>query len=232
MRKIIIILIITLATFMGGNIYTNNEQRLSENITKISDDNTILSEENTIISEENTIISENFDDNFQKISENSEIEKELDISNDKESEKMTSKENNVIVTLPITLDNATEEKRKEKITKEEKSIEETKEEKIEVSQPKEEPKVVETKTELIKESEPVTPKCDGSNHGVGVGNSNKWFNSKQEAVAYYDSLIKTWGDKWEKFEIDSATYDKNCPYGYEVWTCPFCGKWTINFYYR
>ena len=225
MRKIIIVLIITLVTFMGGNIYTNNEQRLSENITKISDDN-------TIISEENTIISENFDDNFQIISENSEIEKELDISNDKESEEMTSKENNVTVTLPITLDNATEEKRKEKITKEEKRVEETKEEKIEVSQPKEETKVVETKTEPIKELEPVTPKCDGSNHGVGVGNSNKWFNSKQEAVAYYDSLIKTWGDKWERFEIDSETYDKNCPYGYEVWSCPFCGKWTINFYYR
>lgn len=225
MRKIIIILIITLATFMGGNIYTNNEQRLSENITKISDDN-------TKISEENTIISENFDDNFQKISENSETEKELDISNDKESEEMTSKENNVTVTLPITLDNATEEKRKEKITKEEKRIEETKEEKIEVSQPKEEPKVIETKPEPIKEPEPVTPKCDGSNHGIGVGNSNKWFNTQQEAINYFDGLQKTWGDKWERFEIDSETYDKNCPYRYEVWTCPFCGKWTINFYYR
>lgn len=225
MRKIIIILIITLATFMGGNIYTNNEQRLSENITKISDDN-------TKISEENTIISENFDDNFQKISENSETEKELDISNDKESKEMTSKENNVTVTLPITLDNATEEKRKEKITKEEKRIEETKEEKIEVSQPKEEPKVIETKPEPIKEPEPVTPKCDGSNHGIGVGNSNKWFNTQQEAINYFDGLQKTWGDKWERFEIDSETYDKNCPYRYEVWTCPFCGKWTINFYYR
>lgn len=225
MRKIIIILIITLATFMGGNIYTNNEQRLSENITKISDDN-------TKISEENTIISENFDDNFQKISENSETEKELDISNDKESKEMTSKENNVTVTLPITLDNATEEKRKEKITKEEKRIEETKKEKIEVSQPKEEPKVIETKPEPIKEPEPVTPKCDGSNHGIGVGNSNKWFNTQQEAINYFDGLQKTWGDKWERFEIDSETYDKNCPYRYEVWTCPFCGKWTINFYYR
>ena len=66
MRKIIIILIITLATFMGGNIYTNNEQRLSENITKISDDN-------TIISEENAIISESFDENIGKLSDNSEI---------------------------------------------------------------------------------------------------------------------------------------------------------------
>ena len=221
MRKIIIILIITLATFMGGNIYTNNEQRLSENITKISDDN-------TIISEENAIISESFDENIGKLSDNSEIQKELNISNDKESERITPEENNV----SLTLDNATEEKRKEKITKEEKRVEETKEEKIEVSQPKEEPKVIETKPDPIKEPEPVTPKCDGSNHGIGVGNSNKWFNTQQEAINYFDGLQKTWGDKWERFEIDSETYDKNCPYRYEVWTCPFCGKWTINFYYR
>ena len=208
MRKIIIVLIITLATFMGGNIYTNNEQKLSENVTTISEDYPIISESS---------------------SDNLEIEKELNISNDKESERITPEENNV----SLTLDNATEEKRKEKITKEEKRVEETKEEKIEeVSQPKEEPKVIETKTEPIKEPEPVTPKCDGSNHGIGVGNSNKWFNTQQEAINYFDGLQKTWGDKWERFEIDSETYDKNCPYRYEVWTCPFCGKWTINFYYR
>ena len=230
MRKIIIILIIALTTFMGGNIYTNNEQRLSANVTKNSEDNTIISEENTIISESSS-------DNFQQLLDNLEIEKELNISNDKESEKIAPEKSNVTVTLS----NATEEKRKEKITKEEKKIEETQEkiiveEKKEIqvqdTQPKEEPKVVETKIEPIKEPEPVTLKCDGSNHGVGVGNSNKWFNSKQEAIKYYDGIQKTWGDKWENFEIDSATYDKNCPYGYEVWTCPFCGKWTINFYYR
>jgi len=218
MRKIIIILIITLTTFMGGNIYTNNTGNLSEN--------------NTIISEDYPIINENFNDNFQKLEENIEDKNELEVSNDKGNEEIVPEENNVTVTLPITLDNATEEKREEKITKEEKTIEEPKEEIIEVVQPKEEPKVVETKPEPIQEPEPVVPKCDGSNHGVGVGNSNKWFNSKQEAVNYFDGIQKTWGDKWEKNEIDSATYDKNCPYGYEVWTCPFCGKWTINFYYR
>lgn len=71
-----------------------------------------------------------------------------------------------------------------------------------------------------------------NNHGMGVGNSNKWFNSKQEAINYYQSIIKKWGDKWEKFEIDDETYQKNCPYGYETWSCQFCGKWTINFYYN
>lgn len=71
-----------------------------------------------------------------------------------------------------------------------------------------------------------------NNHGMGVGNSNKWFNSKQETINYYQSIIKKWGDKWEKFEIDDETYQKNCPYGYEIWSCQFCGKWTINFYYN
>ena len=91
-------------------------------------------------------------------------------------------------------------------------------------QPKEE-----TKVEI---KQPETPKCTDTNHGVGVGNSNKWFNSKQEAINYYQGIIKTWGDKWEKFEIDDETYQKNCPYGYETWSCPFCEKWTINFYYN
>ena len=101
---------------------------------------------------------------------------------------------------------------------------------------KEEPKVVEApKQETPKQEEPKhieTPKCSGNNHGVGTGNSGKWFNSESEAISYYKSIIKSWGDKWEKFEIDDETYNKNCPYGYEDWSCPYCGKWTINFYYN
>lgn len=213
MKKIIIILIITLTTFIGGDIYTNNlKQNSNDQVQNID-----------VMEEENSTNSENLSDDFQTKVENLEDKKEIEVSNDKENEKIQPKESNVIVTVH----NAEEKKKIEK-----KITEETKKEKIEVSQPEEEPKAVETKSEPTKEPEPVNPKCSGTNHGVGVGNSNKWFNSKQEAIAYYDSLIKTWGDKWESFEIDSATYDKNCPYGYEVWTCPFCGKWTINFYYR
>lgn len=83
----------------------------------------------------------------------------------------------------------------------------------------------ETKQEQIK-------KCNNTSHGVGTGNANKWFDSELEAINYYKSIIKLWGDKWEKFEIDDETYNKNCPYGYEDWSCPYCGKWTINFYYN
>ena len=92
------------------------------------------------------------------------------------------------------------------------------------------PKIVEPKQEENKKTE--TYKCSGSNHGVGVGNSQTWINSESEAISYYKSIIKNWGDKWENFEIDDETYNKNCPYGYEDWSCPYCSKWTINFYYN
>lgn len=105
-----------------------------------------------------------------------------------------------------------------------------------VQEIKEEPKVIEVpKQETPKQEEPKiveVPKCSGNNHGVGTGNSGKWFNSESDAIKYYKSIIKTWGDKWEKFEIDDKTYNKNCPYGYEDWSCPYCGRWTINFYYN
>lgn len=105
-----------------------------------------------------------------------------------------------------------------------------------VQEIKEEPKVIEVpKQETPKQEETKiveVPKCSGNNHGVGTGNSGKWFNSESDAIKYYKSIIKTWGDKWEKFEIDDETYNKNCPYGYEDWSCPYCGRWTINFYYN
>ena len=105
-----------------------------------------------------------------------------------------------------------------------------------VQEIKEEPKVIEVpKQETPKQEEPKiveVPKCSWNNHGVGTGNSGKWFNSESDAIKYYKSIIKTWGDKWEKFEIDDETYNNNCPYGYEDWSCPYCGRWTINFYYN
>lgn len=76
------------------------------------------------------------------------------------------------------------------------------------------------------------PKCEGNKHGIETGNSGRWFNTESEAIAIYDAEIKKWGDKWTSGEIDKSTYLKNCPAGYEDWSCPYCHKWTINFYYR
>lgn len=68
-----------------------------------------------------------------------------------------------------------------------------------------------------------TPKCTHS--------SENYYNSKAEAEAIYEAEIKKWGDMWVNDEIDDETYYKNCPDGYEVWSCPYCQKWTISFYY-
>lgn len=207
MKKIIIIIILMLTTFMGENIYSNNKEKNKneyiENIVEIVD----KTPENIIITPE--------ENKTQKINENSVIEEQTGVEKNK-TIVSTPKEEKI-----IEQPNVQEVQKIQKV-----------EESIQVSQPKEEIKVVETKPESIKEPEPVIPKCNESNHYIGVGNSNKWFNSKQEAINHYQSIIKTWGDKWEKFEIDDETYQKNCPYGYETWSCPLCEKWTINFYYN
>lgn len=67
------------------------------------------------------------------------------------------------------------------------------------------------------------PKCTHSN--------DNWYASKAEAEAVYNAKIKEWGDKWTNYEIDNETYYKNCPSGYEVFSCPYCNKWTINLFY-
>ena len=85
----------------------------------------------------------------------------------------------------------------------------------------------------IEETKPVEEECtNNSNHGIGIGNSGKWFSSKNAAIEEYNSKIAYWGEKWENFEIDDNTYYTNCPTGYEVYSCPLCGKWTINYYYH
>ena len=88
------------------------------------------------------------------------------------------------------------------------------------------------KQEETKTEQKVERCTNNKNHGMNIGNSGKWFNSKNYAIAYYNQQIKYWGDQWENNKIDNDTYYKNCPSGYEVWDCMYCGKWTINFYYR
>lgn len=93
----------------------------------------------------------------------------------------------------------------------------------------------ENKSEKVKE-ETVIRCTTNNNHGMGVGNSEKWFATKDEAISYYKSQIKYWDECWQKADPDDteadATYYKNCPTGYEIWSCMYCSKWTINFYYR
>ena len=204
--------------------------------------------ENIEVVEENTINENDIAEN-EEIIEDTDVKEVIDEENQdndnvelKEESKIEIQQQEKVVTNKNTtqVKNNNENTKKEVVT--EKVKEETKvntENKSTLIQEKNVNKVTEnteTKVETIETKkevkEPEKPQCTDTKHGVGVGNSNRWFNSKQEAINHYQSIIKNWGDKWENFEIDDETYNKNCPYGYEIWSCQFCGKWTINFYYN
>lgn len=72
---------------------------------------------------------------------------------------------------------------------------------------------------------------NNNNHSVSCGNMGRWFNSKSEVRPYVDSVMKEWADKKNSGEITREEYIKNCPQGYECWSCGYCGKWTGNFTY-
>ena len=83
------------------------------------------------------------------------------------------------------------------------------------------------------EKEQQVERCtNNSNHGIAVGNSNEWFNSREEAISYYEQLISDYGYSLEYGPMTREEYNKKCPYGFEAWSCMFCNKWTLNFYFR
>lgn len=223
-KKIIIIsILIVLLVIIGVTSYCVSKNKIS---------NTQVSEDSILVNDLSSVETGNDEENTENLIV--EEEQNLDESNIEIEEQETEASIQTQTIQPIKSSSKATSKvetqkaeTKSEVVKETSTTKEETPTKVDIpsttsNEPKQETKVEEKPT-----------KCtNNSNHGMNVGNSGKWFNSKQEAVNYYDSIIKTWGDKWENFEIDSETYDKNCPYGYEVWTCPFCGKWTINFYYR
>lgn len=77
-----------------------------------------------------------------------------------------------------------------------------------------------------------TSGCATGNHSMPTGNCGKWFNSRNEAISYNDAVCDKWNNKIDNNEISYSEYVKNCPSGYECWSCSRCGKWTINFKYH
>lgn len=178
--------------------------------------------------------------NNEVIEEQQEVEQEEKTGKTEEIEPIQTElqdvKNDNIGVQSVSKSTQVEEKNKTKeVVKETKKQEEIKE-------TQQEKKQDETKTEQEKEQEEINytevevkiaevEKCSDTRHGIEVGNSNKWFDSKQDAIKYYEDIIKTWGEKWTNYEIDSETYYKNCPSGYEIFSCPYCEKWTINLFY-
>ena len=118
----------------------------------------------------------------------------------------------------------------EKIKKDTNSLNENNSNKKEIKNENESQQIDDEKE---KKSEPKIERCtNNSNHGISVGNSNEWFNTREEAISYYEQLIGDLGYKLEHGQMTREEYNRKCPYGYEVWSCMFCNKWTINFYFR
>lgn len=67
--------------------------------------------------------------------------------------------------------------------------------------------------ETTQQPKATTTRCtNNNNHGMEVGNSNKWYATKDEAIADYKNKRAYWGELWESYKIEKDEYLKNCPY--------------------
>lgn len=236
---IIVLLIIVLSFIcLYPNKNDENELLLNDVINEMPDTN---NENLNIIEPENT--SPEILEDEEKV-EPSKPEKDAEVITKENTPKPTSSSSTSTNTSSKAPSTSNKESSTQSIKKEEPKVEEKKEEtqtslKEDVEQPIQKQESItptDNKSEDVKKEETVVRCTNNNNHGMSVGNTGKWFSNKDEAIAYYKSEIKYWGDWWENTSADDteadATYKKNCPSGYEVWSCMYCGKWTINFYYR
>lgn len=73
---------------------------------------------------------------------------------------------------------------------------------------------------------------NNNNHSISCGNMGRWFNNKKEIELYLKEIDNNYSRKYENGEITYKEYVTKVPYGYECWSCGYCGKWTGNFFYR
>lgn len=216
MRKLIAIIFMFI---IASNSYYGVVDDKGEKVTDIQE----------VLKEQKLITNEMIEEQKNEIAEQESNEKTQEVvkSGETQIEKMQVQENSVATKTEVKQQSVKTQESKPKIVETKTEVkQETKQEVKTPEKPKQE-----TKTEVkVQESE--TPKCSDTKHGVGVGNSNKWFNSYNEAVAYYDDLINGYSNQVHNEKITPEEYNKKCPYGYEVWSCPYCNKWTLNFYFR
>ena len=217
MRKLIAIIFMFI---ISSNAYYGMVNDKGEKVTNIQD----------VLREQNLISSEMVEEETNEIAEKEKTEEKQEIIQEKETKV---EETPVETKVEVKQQKVSTQESKPKVVETQKTTEAKKETKQETKQEVQiqEKNKQETKTE-VKVQEPETPKCSDTKHGVGAGNTGKWFNSYNEAVAYYDNLINGYSNQIHNGEITIEEYNKKCPYGYEVWSCPYCNKWTLNFYFR
>lgn len=177
------------------------------------------------------IVAEEINDNKETIENIDAVIENKETKQEEKVEVKEKKEAEQVIVPKTTKNTKTEQKQETKEKIDNNKQEQIVEEKQEISNTQTLPET--TKQEVIKKEETqiqeeiqtdekyteievaVAEKkeCNGNNHGIGVGNSGKWFNTKDEAIATYKEEIKIWGDKWTDIDnpISDEEYYKNCP---------------------
>ena len=73
---------------------------------------------------------------------------------------------------------------------------------------------------------------DNNNHSIKCGNMGRWFNSRDEVDNYWVQVDNDYYNQYKNGIITFEEYGEKSPYGYECWSCSYCGKWTGNFKYN
>lgn len=167
---------------------------------------------------ENTISMVNEDNLVEDKKQESQINNEVvnDLNNIKE-QKDTEVNNAPTIVAKKEVESKTKENttsnKKETKNEEQKTQnkELTKEETI--TQPKEEKKKQEQNYSEYEVSIAEKEECKNNNHLIATGNSNKWFETKKDADAYYNSVIAKYGEEWENDDSEDAyeKYLRKCP---------------------
>ena len=72
---------------------------------------------------------------------------------------------------------------------------------------------------------------NNNNHSIKCGNMGRWFSSRDEIDKYWVEIDNYYFKQYQTGKITYEEYCKKSPYGYESWSCSYCGKWTGNFKY-
>lgn len=203
----IIVLIIILCVFLYIE-YKN----LKKDDTKSQDEDLVYNEDINIL-EEDTVDSNRVDIANETISTNI-----VEVVKEEESNKENKNSSDEKINTSTTSSNkiGTTNKTEDNNNKNDAVVSETKSNKPQTSEKKVENES-ENNNQNMKdgqdENKNIKPaRCtNNNNHGMAVGNSGMWFETKEEAIAYYDEKISYWGKLWENFKIDDDTYKENCP---------------------
>lgn len=198
---------------IASNSYYGIVNEKGENVTDIQE---VLEQQNLVT---NDIVEE------QEKTELSEVQNAIEIPKTTEVEKTLEQKEVPEITQANVKKNNTQSNIKEQ-EKKPKPVET----KPTPTQVKQETKESNT-TEKVK-ANTNTNKSESTNNTIKCTHPKEdWYDSEAEAIAVYNKEIKKWGNKWTNYEIDSETYYKNCPSGYETFDCAYCKKWTIILYH-